>query len=136
MTARTAVPAAALAATTVFLCLQAVGIARPGGGADSAQSEVPTKARVLVKDNYFEPRSTEVLVGGQVIWKWRGENRHNIRFTKVPEGAARKGATLRTEGKWKRKFHRAGVYRYVCKVWAGMRGTVTVRAEPEPPPPQ
>ena len=86
-------PAAALAATTVFFCLQAAGLARPEGGVDSAQSEVPAKARVLVKDNYFEPRSTEVLEGGQVVWKWRGENRHNIRFTKVPEGAARKGAS-------------------------------------------
>src|SRR4051794_27091694 len=102
MTARTAVPAAALAATTVFFCLQAAGIARPGGGAESAQSEVPAKATVFVKDNYFEPRSTEVLEGGRVVWKWRGQNRHNIRFTKVPEGAARKGATLRAEGKWKR----------------------------------
>jgi plastocyanin len=136
MTARTAVPAAALAATTVFFCLQAAGVARPGADAESAQSEVPAKARVFVKDNYFEPRSTEVLEGGQVTWKWRGENRHNIRFTKVPEGAARKGASLRTAGKWKRTFRRAGVYRYVCKVWSGMRGSVTVRAEQEPPSPQ
>ena len=94
---------------------------------------MPAKARVLVKDNYFEPRSTEVLEGGQVIWKWRGENRHSIRFTKVPDGASRKGAALRAEGNWKRTFHRPGVYRYVCKVWSGMRGSVTVRAEPEPP---
>ncbi len=127
--------AAALAATTVFFCLQAAGIALPGGSTESAQQEVPAKARVLVKDNYFEPRSSEVLEDGQVIWKWRGANRHSIRFTKVPDGTARKGASLRSEGKWKRTFHRPGVYRYVCKVWAGMRGSVTVRPKPEPPAP-
>ena len=100
-----------------------------------AQTEpVPSKARVLVKDNYFEPRSTEIQSGGLVTWKWRGMNRHNIRFTKVPEGASRKGASVRTEGHWKRKFKRPGVYRYVCKVWSGMRGSITVRAEPEPTP--
>ena len=65
-------------------------------------------------------------------WKWRGKNRHSIRFTKVPEGASRKGTKSRTEGYWKRTFRRPGVYRYVCRHWAGMRGTVTVRSEPEP----
>ena len=134
MKAMKAMRAAALAGTAVFLCIQATGLARSGGDAGAAQSEVPTKARVYVKDNYFEPRSTEVLEDGQVIWKWRGENRHNIRFTKVPAGAARKGASLRASGKWKRTFRRPGVYRYVCKVWSGMRGTVTVRAKPAPPP--
>jgi plastocyanin len=133
MTARKAVSAAALAATTVFFCLQATGVALPGG-AESAQAPVPAKAKVLVEDNYFEPRSTEVLEGGVVIWKWRGANRHSIRFTKVPAGASRKGVGLRTEGKWKRTFKRPGVYRYVCKVWSGMRGSVTVRPKPEPPP--
>ena len=124
--------AVAAAAIAAFLAFTGV----PAGQVTTAQ-EVPTKARVLVKDNYFEPRSTEVLAGGLVTWKWRGENRHNIRFTKVPEGVGRKGASLRADGKWKRKFQRPGVYRYVCKVWSGMRGSVTVREEePPPPPPQ
>jgi plastocyanin len=102
----------------------------------TATQEPPRKyARVLVKDNYFEPRSTEILVGGEVKWRWQGENRHSIRFTKVPAGAARKGAGLRTRGKWKRKFQRRGVYRYVCTAFSGMRGSVTVRKK-EPPPPE
>ena len=86
---------------------------------------------MLVKDNYFEPRSIEIVAGRQVAWKWRGENRHSIRFTKVPEGASRKGAKSRTEGNWKRTFHRPGVYRYVCRSWAGMRGTVNVQPAAE-----
>jgi plastocyanin len=111
--------------------VQALGL--PADGVTTSQ-DVPVKARVLVRDNYFEPRSTEVLEGGLVQWKWRGENRHSIRFTKVPKGAARKGASTRAKGRWKRTFRRPGVYRYVCKVWSGMRGSVTVR--PEEPPPQ
>ena len=78
MTARKAVSAAALAATTVFFCLQATGVALPGGGAEAAQAPVPAKAKVLVEDNYFEPRSTEVLEGGVVVWKWRGAMEGNI----------------------------------------------------------
>jgi plastocyanin len=130
MLKKRAVPAASIA---VLLALT-VGAATGFGGVGdvTATQEVPDRARVLVKDNFFEPRSTEILDEGHVVWRWRGENRHNIRFTKVPEGAARKGAAIRTRGKWKRKFHRPGVYRYVCKVWSGMRGSVTVREEPPP----
>jgi plastocyanin len=133
MSKRRALPAASVAVLLALAGTQAVGSERPGGQV-SATQDVPVTARVLVKDNYFEPRSTEVAEGGLVTWKWRGMNRHNIRFTKVPEGASRKGASVRTEGRWKRKFKRPGVYRYVCKVWSGMRGSITVRAEPEPKP--
>lgn len=134
MPARRAAPAAAFAATVTFMCLQAPGLGQTPGEATSSQAPPPAKARVLVKDNYFEPRSTEVLAGGVVYWKWRGENRHSIRFTKVPAGASRKGGKSRSEGHWKRVLHRPGVYRYVCRHWAGMRGTVNVRPEPEPNP--
>jgi len=128
-----AVAAAAIAGSLAFAGVHGTGFGLPSGDVTAAQ-DVPAKARVLVKDNYFEPRSAEVPQGGLVTWKWRGENRHNIRFTKVPEGAARKGASLRVDGRWKRTFHRPGVYRYVCKVWSGMRGSITVRAEaPQPP---
>jgi plastocyanin len=122
------IPAVSLAVFAVLGGVQAFGL--PAGGVTKSQ-DVPAKARVIVNDNYFEPRSTEVLERGVVRWKWRGENRHNIRFTKVPRGAPRKGASTRSAGRWKRTFRRPGVYRYVCKVWSGMRGTVTVQPEPE-----
>ena len=132
MRARRAVPVAALAATVTFMLLNASVLGRPGDGATGAQVAPPEKARVLVKDNYFQPRSTEVLEGGRIRWKWRGENRHNVRFIKVPTGASRKGARARRQGRWKRTFRRPGVYRYHCRLWAGMRGTVTVLPGPEP----
>jgi plastocyanin len=131
MSYRKAAPAAALAAIMIFSAQQATSFGDSAG--ITAAKPVVAKTRVSVHDNYFEPRSTEVVEPALVTWKWRGENRHNIRFTKVPEGASRKGASVRTEGRWKRRFHRPGVYRYVCKVWSGMRGSVTVRAEPPEP---
>ena len=122
------VPAAIIAALVAFTV--GTGPGRAGDDVTAAQDVPPAKASVLVKDNYFEPRSTEIVEDGQVTWKWRGENRHSIRFTKVPDGAGRKGAAIRGEGKWKKTFHRPGVYRYVCRVWSGMRGSVTVRKAP------
>jgi len=124
------------AAALVAAALGALGIASgapiAGGDVKASQTPSPKKVKVLVKDNYFEPRSIVVAEGTRVGWKWRGENRHNIRFTKVPRGTSRKGAKTRTSGYWKRTFRKRGTYRYVCKHWAGMRGTVTVmRAVPE-----
>jgi plastocyanin len=123
---------AALAAACAVIALGVVYATPVAGGDVSLSQTPPSKVRVAVQDNYFEPRSTEVLEGGRVGWKWRGENRHSIRFTKVPKGVSRKGAKSRTDGYWKRSFRRPGVYRYVCRHWAGMRGTITVRSKPEP----
>jgi plastocyanin len=133
MIRRGALVAAVLAAGTTFASAQAGSLDLPARDAAAAQ-EIPLKAKVLVKDNFFEPRSTQVLEGGRVTWLWRGMSRHNVAFTKVPVGASRRGARTRTKGRWKRTFHRPGVYRYVCRLWAGMRGTVTVRHAPEPAP--
>jgi plastocyanin len=128
-------PAAALvAAIPMFVFLQASGLGQSTTGRAVVGDVVPQKARVIVKDNYFEPRSVEVLEGGVVTWKWHGQNRHNIRFTKVPDGASRKGARTRDEGRWKKTFRREGVYRYVCRLWSGMRGSVSVKATPPEPP--
>jgi len=130
---RRALAAALVAAIATFAWLQASSGLGQSTGRAVETGEVPRKARVLVKDNYFEPRSVEVLEGGVVTWKWRGQNRHNVRFTKVPAGASRKGARTRDEGRWRRTFKREGVYRDVCRLWSGMRGSVSVRAVPEPP---
>jgi plastocyanin len=131
MKVKSAVWAAGLAAVLTFVPLPAAVLGEPAPEGTIAQEPPPAKAKVLVKDNYFEPRSVEITDDGHVGWKWRGVNKHNIRFTKVPRGASRKGARTRTDGYWKRTFHRPGAYRYVCKHWAGMRGTVIVRSAPE-----
>jgi plastocyanin len=124
---------AALLAAAAAIALGIVYGTPVAGGDVTVAQDPPEKKRVLVQDNYFEPRSIEVVQGRHLGWKWRGENRHSIRFTKVPAGASRKGAKSRKQGYWGRKFVRPGLYRYVCRHWAGMRGAVTVRpAKPEP----
>ena len=73
-----------------------------------------------------------VAVGPLVVCLGWGDTPNNIRFPTGPRATSRKGAKTRTSGYWKRKFRKRGTYRYVCKHWAGMRGTVTVmRAVPE-----
>jgi plastocyanin len=128
--------AAAIAAFLISTVGVGTGLGRSADSHAPKARDVPRKARVVVHDNYFEPRSTEILEDGEVLWRWKGENKHSIRFTKVPSGARRRGAGLRVEGKWKRKFHRVGVYRYVCTQWSGMRGSISVRKAPKPAPPR
>jgi plastocyanin len=85
------------------------------------------RAWVRVMDNFFDPRSIGVAQGAKVTFVWRGSNRHNVRFTKVPAGATRKGSKILRHGRWSRTFSQPGLYRYVCTLFSGMRGTITVK---------
>jgi plastocyanin len=102
------------------------------GTASSREGKPPRHfdERVLVKDNFFSPRSLTIKPDETVKWSWRGDNRHNVTFTKVPKGASRRSSRTKEKGGWLRSFHKQGQYRYVCTLFAGMRGLVTVK-EPE-----
>jgi plastocyanin len=87
--------------------------------------------KVNVMDNFFEPRYLEIHKRDRVVWVWKGDNSHNIVFTKVPKQASKKGAQSRRQGRWSRKFKRRGLYKYVCTIHSGQRGWIEVlRAEP------
>jgi plastocyanin len=96
--------------------------------AGTGTKEKQTKVRVM--DNFFDARSVTVPQDSKVTFVWKGTNRHNVRFTKVPEGATRKGSKTKREGHWSRHFSKPGLYRYVCTLFSGMRGTITVKPPP------
>jgi plastocyanin len=82
--------------------------------------------RVVVTDNFFEPRSVSVHPGDKVVWVWKGDNFHNVTFVKVPKGASRKGAEARREGRWSRRLWKSGYYKFACTIHAGQRGSIEV----------
>jgi plastocyanin len=98
----------------------------------SAGSAVDKRTTVRVEDNFFDPRSVTIDKGAKVTFVWKGTNKHNVHFTKVPAGVSKKGSGTRRDGKWSRRFYKPGLYRYVCTLFDGMRGTITVKK----PPPQ
>jgi plastocyanin len=100
------------------------------GSRDTTAAATTKPQKVWVYDNFFDRRSIHVAPSTKVVWVWRGANRHNVRFTKVPKGAARGGSKTKSEGRWRRTFKIEGTYRYICKLYTGMRGTITVREEP------
>jgi plastocyanin len=88
------------------------------------------KKRVTVNDNFFEPRLVSIDPDEKVVWVWRGENEHNVTFTKVPRGAGKHGAETRRVGRFRRTFRKRGLYKYQCTIHAGMKGVVDVGYRP------
>jgi plastocyanin len=118
--------AAVAASVAASLVVSVPVIARTvDGGKPSVTGD--KQAWVRVMDNFFDPRSVGVPQGAKVTFVWRGSNRHNVRFTKVPAGETRKGSKTLRHGRWSRTFSQPGVYRYVCTLFSGMRGTITVK---------
>jgi plastocyanin len=109
--------AGALAASTAF------------GGPDARSSKASTSERVSIKDDLFSPRSVTVARGGEVTWRWKGENEHNVRFRRVPSGASKRGAHTKTSGRFSRTFGKTGKYRYVCSIHEDLGMTGSVRVE-------
>jgi plastocyanin len=118
-----------LKATAAIAGLLSVSLATAPALGERSVSKVGV-TRVKVMDNFFEPRSTVVRQNEKVVWLWKGENSHNVTFTKVPKGASKKGADTRKEGRWTRKFRKRGYYKYQCTIHAGQRGSVEVIAAP------
>jgi plastocyanin len=115
--------AAISAGIAALVIVSAPVTARTVGGAKAG--EKPSRVRVM--DNFFDPRSVGVGPGTKVTFVWKGRNRHDVRFTKVPKGVSRKGSKIRRTGRWSRTFPKPGLYRYVCTLFSGMRGTITVK---------
>jgi plastocyanin len=99
-------------------------VAAPALGSGEA-SKTATK-RVVVMDNFFEPRSVNIRKNDRVVWVWKGDNSHNITFTKVPKSVSKKGASTRRKGRWSRKFRKRGFYKYICTIHSGQRGSIEV----------
>lgn len=81
----------------------------------------PSAAAVSVEDNFFNPTSTNLAVGGTVTWTWAGSASHNVTFT------AGSNSATQTSGMFARDFPSAGTFDYLCTVHgAAMSGTVVV----------
>jgi plastocyanin len=109
-----------------------------GASATPADQQPPQtqRKRVVIRDNFFEPRSVNIHKGDRVTWVWRGENAHNVTFVKVPKGARKRSADTRDTGRFTRAFRKRGLYKYICTIHAGMRGTIDVDYQQSliPPP--
>ena len=106
MKKKLAVPAAAIVAATAF--------AIPSGAATS----------VRVDDDVFRPGSLTIRAGTTVVWRWVGDNPHNVTVTRGP---VKFRSSTKSSGRFSKRMRRGGRYRIVCTVHPGMDMTLRVR---------
>jgi len=81
----------------------------------------PTQAAVSVGDNFFNPTSQTVAVGGTVTWTWAGQIDHNVTFTSGTNSVSQ------STGTFARDFPTAGTFAYLCTIHGGaMSGSISV----------
>ena len=80
----------------------------------------PAQAAVSVGDNFFNPASQRVAVGGTVTWTWTGAVGHNVTFSSGTN------SVTQSSGTFDRDFSNAGSFDYECTIHAGMDGTIVV----------
>jgi plastocyanin len=87
----------------------------------------PATATITVGNNFFNPASDTIAVGGQVTWTWgAASNPHNVTFA-AAAGAPADIATRTAAGSESRTFLSAGLFNYECTVHAGMSGSIRVQ---------
>ena len=110
---------AALAGLLLILSLGACH----GQSLDDVPSEVGV-TRILVQDNKFSTRVTQVPVGTEVTWQWDGSTQHNV------AGEDFRSDTMRA-GTFSHVFSSTGKFDYLCQLHGGMTGRVIV-TDPAP----
>ncbi len=80
---------------------------------------------VVLKNIAFSPAKLTVARGTRVTFRFQdGNTNHNVHSV----GTKRfKGASTRSSGSYTVRLTKAGVYRYMCTLHPGMKGSITVR---------
>lgn len=73
-------------------------------------------ATILVKDDFFSPKSKTYKLNTLVTFKWAGEAPHDV----VAKRSGKKvwSIGIRTKGSVKRRFTKTGTYTLICTVHA------------------
>ncbi len=105
-----------------------VAVAGPLGlviavGGPSAGAATPKT--VVIRDIKFNPGSVTIRRGSTVTWRFQDETtKHNV----ISRGAKRfKSSSVRGSGTYQVRFTKPGVYRYICSLHIGMKGSITVK---------
>ncbi len=79
---------------------------------------------VRVDDDVFRPGSLTIRAGTTVVWRWVGDNPHNVTVTRGP---VKFRSDTKRSGRYSKRMRRGGRYRIVCTIHPGMDMTLRVR---------
>ena len=83
---------------------------------------------MLVKDDFFKPERVVIKKGGQVTWRWRGSNPHNVALKPPGSSHVSKRSTVKTSGHYTTRFRKVGKWHVLCEIHpTKMRMRVIVR---------
>jgi plastocyanin len=70
---------------------------------------------VKLKDNFFKPDRVEIAKGDKVVWRWKGDNTHNVAGKKPGSNNIAFASEFKTEGKYSHKFGKVGTWKILCE---------------------
>ena len=79
---------------------------------------------VRVDDDVFRPGSLTIRAGTTVVWRWVGDNPHNVTVTRGP---SKFRSSTKRSGTFSKRIRRGGRYRIVCTIHPGMAMTLRAR---------
>jgi plastocyanin len=83
-------------------------------------------------ENYFKPSKKTIRPYTLVKWTWKGSSLHDVTLYSAPKAIAQEdyayySSTVRSEGTFKRRLKRSGVWKFQCTIHADMRQRLTVK---------
>ncbi len=102
----------------------AEGTTPPQGGAagGSTGGGAPSSATVTIGDDFYDPTSVRVAVGGTVAFRNTGDDEHSATSSAFDTGVLGGGASV------SKTFKEAGSFAFLCIFHSDMRGTIEVVA--------
>jgi plastocyanin len=91
-------------------------------GGSTAAGSVPSSATLTIGDDYYQPTSFRIAVGGSVTFRNSGGDEHSATSNAFDTGAMRGGSSVR------KTFETAGTFDFLCMFHSDMRGTIKVVA--------
>ena len=70
---------------------------------------------VKLKDNFFKPDRVEIAKGDKVVWRWKGENIHDVAGKKPGSDTIAFASEFKREGKYSHKFGKVGTWNILCE---------------------
>lgn len=95
-------------------------LAAAGALAAGATPSLAAKKSVKVDDDFFSAKVVTIKKGDTVIWRWVGDNPHNVKGKGFDSG-------VKTSGTFRRTFRKRGSFSYRCTIHSGMNGKVIVK---------
>jgi plastocyanin len=102
----------------------AIGLVVGGSTVAWGASTVRMKDGAASSENFFRPRTLRVERGTRVVWRNSGARPH----TTTSNSGLWDSETLQPGESFRRRFRKAGTFRYHCEIHSGMTGKIVVRA--------